>query len=246
MANARSYSRSFAGGEVTPEFFGRIDDAKHQTGLQTCRNFIPKPHGPVSNRGGTRFVAKAKNTGLRTRVIPFIYASDQSVVIELGAGYFRFHTQGATILAPAAAAHNPATAYAVGDLASAGGVTYYAKTVHTGQAPPNATHWYPLSSAAYEIPNPYAEGDLAAVKLVQSNDIITLVHPNHPPAELRRYGATRWTYAPISFVSSLTPPAGVSATATPATTSPGPKTLQSYVVTAVAGNDESPASGGGS
>jgi hypothetical protein len=245
MPNARSYARSFVGGEVTPEFFARFDDLKNQTGLATCRNAIVKPHGPVANRGGLRFVAKAKNaaTTAAVRLLPFIYSSDQSVVIEVGPGYFRFFTAGASILAPEATAWSGATAYAVGDLASSGGATYYCIKAHTNQVPPNATYWYAVPSAAYEIPHPYAAVDLARINFIQSNDVVTLVHPKYPPAELRRYSETRWIYTPISFISALTPPTNVSATAKPATTSPGTPTLHTYVVTAVNGADESAASG---
>ena len=204
MPNARGYARSFVGGEITPEFFARFDDVKNQTGLKTCRNAIIKPHGPAANRGGLRFIAKAKNaaTTPAVRLIPFVYSSDQSVVIEVGPGYFRFFTNGAAVLNPA-------------DL-------------------PNP----------YEVAHPYAADDLMQIKFVQSNDVMTLTHQNYPPAELRRNGATDWTYQAISFVSLLTPPTGVSATARPATTSPGTPTLQTYVVTAVNGADESAASGG--
>jgi hypothetical protein len=197
-ANPRSLARSFAGGEVTPEFWGRIDDVKYQTGLATCRNFIVKPHGPVENRPGFAFVRAVKDSTKKTRIIPFVFAIDQSVVIELGAGYFRFHTKGATIV--------------------------------TGGGSP------------YEITNPYAEDDLAAIRFTQSNDVVTLTHPGYPPAELRRTSSTNWTYVVVSFASKLAKPSGLSATATPATTSPGTPTLQSYVVTAVSGFDESPAS----
>lgn len=245
MANARTHARSFAGGEVTPELFGRLDDLKYQTGLRTCRNFIVKPHGPVANRGGLRFVRKAADPVARTRVIPFTFSADQSYAIELGAGYFRFHTGGAVLLAPAATGWSNATAYIVGDLASRLGVTYYCTAAHTNHQPPNASYWYALPSDAYELPNPYAEDDLAAIKRVQSNDIVTLTHPGYPPAELRRYSTTRWVYETIAFGSRLAPPTGVSATATPATSSPGTPTLQSYVVTAVAGTDESAASSNG-
>lgn len=244
MPNLRTYARSFVGGEVTPEFFGRFDDAKNQTGLAACRNFICKPHGPISNRRGTEFVSKVKNVTVKTRVIPFIAAQDQSFVIELGAGYFRWHTEGANLIAPPATAWSSATNYTQGDLSSSGGVTYYGLVPNTNQSPPNATYWYPIPSTSYEIPNPYAEADLAQIKFVQSNDIITLVHPGYPPAELRRFSDTRWTYSVISFVSALAAPTNVSATATPAVTSPGTPSLQSYVVTAVNGSDESPPSGG--
>jgi hypothetical protein len=138
MANVRSYARSFVGGEVTPEFFGRFDDLKNQTGLQVCRNAIVKPHGPVANRGGLRFIAKAKNaaTTAAVRLLPFVYSSDQSAVIEVGPGYFRFFILGAALLTPAATAWSNATAYVLGDLATVGGTTYYCILAHTNTRRP--------------------------------------------------------------------------------------------------------------
>lgn len=98
MADMLTYTRSFAGGEVTREFFGRIDDVKFQTGLALCRNMIVLPHGPVANRAGTRFVREVKDSSRFTALLPFAFADDQTVVIEFGHHYFRFHTMGATIL----------------------------------------------------------------------------------------------------------------------------------------------------
>lgn len=98
MGDFRNHMRSFGGGEVTPEFFGRIDDNKFQTGLATCRNFIVLPHGPVANRPGTYFVREAKDSATRTRLIPFVYAFDQMMVIEFSVGVFRFHALGQTLL----------------------------------------------------------------------------------------------------------------------------------------------------
>lgn len=98
MADTLTYTRGFAGGEVTKEFFGRIDDAKFQMGLALCRNFIVLPHGPAANRPGTRFVREVKDSTKYTRLIKFNYADDQTLAIEFGAGYFRFHTMGATVL----------------------------------------------------------------------------------------------------------------------------------------------------
>lgn len=98
MANVRTFLRSFGGGEVTPELLGRIDDAKYQSGLALCRNFITKPHGPAENRPGFEFVREVKNSASPVRVLPFTYSTTQTMVIEMGAGYFRFHTQGATLL----------------------------------------------------------------------------------------------------------------------------------------------------
>lgn len=199
MPNIRTLQRSFGGGEVTPEFFGRIDDAKYQTGLATCRNFIILPHGPAQNRPGFAFVREVKTSAKKTRLIPFTYSTDQTMVIEMGEGYFRFHTQGATLL-------------------SAG--------------------------VPYEIANPYAEAELFNIHFVQSADVLTLVHPNHAPRELRRLGATNWQLSVISFAPTFSPPEPVTGVAVVG--SPGsPVYLQHiYAVTAVGeeGKDESVAS----
>lgn len=178
----KSYKASFNGGELTPEFFGQIGDAKFQTGLATCRNFIVKPQGPIENRAGLAFVREVKESGKPVRLLPFTYSTTQTMILEMGAGYFRFHTMGATVL--------------------------------NGSAP-------------YEIANPYADADLFDIHTTQSGDVLTLVHPNHPPMELRRLGATNWTLVPITFAPEVEPPATV--TATPDSVRAG--VLMQYVVT---------------
>lgn len=97
-SQARRLLRSFAGGEITPEMYGRIDLDKMQTGLAKASNFRILPHGPAQNRSGFRYVLEAKDSTKRTRVIPFAYSADQTMVLEVGDGYVRFHTQGATLL----------------------------------------------------------------------------------------------------------------------------------------------------
>lgn len=97
-ANIRTYARSFAGGEITPEMFGRLDDVRFQTGLATCRNFVVLPHGPVANRPGFEFVREVKDSSKQVRLLPFVFSATQTVVIEMGEGYFRFHSQGGTVL----------------------------------------------------------------------------------------------------------------------------------------------------
>ena len=201
MANIRTLSRSFAGGEVTPEFFGRIDDVKYQTGLAKCLNFIPLPHGPVANRPGFAFVREVKTSAKRTRLIPFSFSTTQTMVLEFGENYIRFHTDGGTVLS--------------------GGVPY-------------------------EVATPYPEADLFDIHYVQSADVLTLVHPNHAPRELRRLGATNWTLTTISFVPQIAAPTGISVIATRASS---PNNLQDYFykVTAVGedGIEESFASAAG-
>lgn len=198
MPNVRTQQRSFGGGEVTPEFFGRIDDAKYQTGAALVRNFLILPHGPAANRPGFAYVRAVKDSSKKTRLIEFEYSTTQTFAVELGAGYFRFHTQGGTLM--------------------------------NGESP-------------YEIANPYAEADLFDIHYVQSADVLTLVHPNYAPRELRRLGALNWQLTTISFVPTMTAPTGVTATATQAT-SPSNLTTQRYKVTTIGedGLDQSLAS----
>ena len=230
MPNVKTLQRSFGGGEMSPEMFGRIDDVKFQSGLATCRNFITKPQGAAETRPGFEFVREVKDSTKSTRLIPFTYSTTQTMVIEMGAGYFRFHTQGATLLVGSPAAYNSGTAYVIGSLVSSGGNNYYCIANTTGNAPPNATYWYLIPTAAYEIPNPYAEADLFQINHVQSSDVLTLVHPNYPPKELRRAGATNWQLINIAFSSPLAAPTGVSASATGHSTA---KYTYTYKVTAV-------------
>lgn len=201
MANIRSYARSFAGGELTPEFFGQVADAKFQTGLAMCRNFIVLPHGPVQNRAGFAFVRPVKDSARKTRILPFTFSTTQTMVLELGQGYVRFHTQGATL--------------------------------ETSPGVP------------YEVASPYQEADLFDIHYVQSADVLTLVHPNYAPRELRRLGALNWTLIEIQFATSLQPPSGVTATATAGASPVGSDIEHIYAVTTVGelSQDESLISG---
>lgn len=219
MANVRTLARSFNGGEVTPEFYGQLTDPKFQTGLALARNFDILPHGPAANRAGWQFVRTTKDSGAKkARMIPYSYSTTQTFAIELGTGYFRFHTQGATLLVSGAPAYSGATAYVPGNIVVSGGVNYYCILATTGNAPPNATYWYAMPAGnIFEVPNGYAEADLFDIHYVQSQDVLTLVHPNYPPMELQRRGANFWTFVVETFASDLAAPGSVVATATVAT-----------------------------
>ena len=98
MAVTKTIHKSFAGGEVSPQMFGRIDDTKFQAGLETCHNFISQPQGGIERRPGFEFVREVKDSSKRVRLIPFVFNNQQTLVVELGDKYARFHTQGATVL----------------------------------------------------------------------------------------------------------------------------------------------------
>lgn len=165
MANTRLLQQSFIGGEVSPNMFGRIEDPYYRNGLSECRNFVIRPDGSAENRAGFEFVRAARNDYSKARLIPFQFSNDQSFAIEMGVGYFRFHTNGATLL--------------------------------NDEGQP------------YEISNPYNENEIFDVHYVQSGDVMTLVHRNHFPCELRRLSAKQWEFKPITFGSTIGTPTGV-------------------------------------
>lgn len=193
MANIRVLKQSFSGGEVSPEMFGRIEDAGYQNGAAMVRNFMVRPQGSLENRAGFAFVRAAKYADKAVRLIAFAYSPTQTLVIEFGHKYCRFHSQGGTVLD------------------GSGGV--------------------------YEIATPYEEAHLFDVHYVQSADVMTLVHPQYAPRELRRYGAADWRLQEIAFEPTLAPPANVKGQA-----HGGGGIETQYVVTSIDGNDESRAS----
>ena len=245
MPVTRNFKQAFSGGEISPEMFGRIDDSKYQQGAATMRNFIAKPQGPAENRPGFAFVKEVKDSTKAVRLMSFTFSTVQTMVIEMGDQYFRFHTQGATLNYSNGAAWNSGTNYAVGDIALYNGVNYYAKTAHSNSQPPNATNWYALpADMTYEIPSPYLEAELFDIHYVQSADVMTIVHPSHAPRELRRLGATKWELKTINFGSPIASPTGVSVSSyIPSSSSTNADTFENheYVVTAIGSNliDES-------
>jgi hypothetical protein len=204
--------RSFAAGEIGPALYARADQVKYQTGLKTCRNFIVMRHGGVTNRPGTEFIAEVKDSAARTYLTKFVFNDSQTYVIELGNQYARFYRDGAQIVVSGVAAYNGATAYVPGNLVESGGVNYYCKAATTGNAPPNATYWHPLTGTIFEIPTSYVTADLSTLRFVQSGDVVTITHPNYPPAELARTGHTAWTLTTISFAPSISAPTGTANT----------------------------------
>lgn len=109
---------SFTGGEQSPAMFGRIDDqGGYQAGLAKCENFIVLPQGPVQNRAGFEFVRAAKYADKPCVLIPFTFNTSQTMVIELGEKYARFHTEGATLLGSNGQPYEVETPYLASDVA---------------------------------------------------------------------------------------------------------------------------------
>lgn len=183
---------SYNSGIMSGLMSGRADDTKYGSGLQVCRNARCTPQGPIENRPGFMYVAETKYPDKKARLIPFTYSVDQTMIIELGDRYVRFHTQGKTLMNS------------------------------EGTAP-------------YELATPWKEEDLFQIHYTQNAEVMTLVHPYYPPQELRRYSLTDWRLVPVSLVTSLQPPGGVTSVrlTSAANDSNSDKYEQTYVVTSL-------------
>jgi hypothetical protein len=274
MTSVRTLQRSFAGGEITPELFGRVDLDKYQTGLALCRNFIVLPHGPATARPGFEYVLETRFSSKAARLIPFTYSTQQTYVLEFGHYYVRFHTQGGTVLETAKTITDVTNAdpgvvtitahgFGIGDwlyFSGVGGMTElngrYFKVLGvptTDTLTLRALDGWPVDTSAYgahttggtaarvyTVATPYASDHLADLQYVQSADVLTLAHPSYAPRELRRYGATSWALAVISFGAPVAAPTALTATATvharlgyPDDEDPAHDTTYYYIVSAV-------------
>lgn len=98
MSSTKVTQVSFAGGEISTDMWGRVDDTKYQAGLKRCLNFISLPQGPVRNRSGFICVAETKYSDKPARLIPFVFNANQTCIIELGDHYARFHAEGGQVM----------------------------------------------------------------------------------------------------------------------------------------------------
>ena len=208
MAKAAPIQSSFNAGELSPTLEGRVDLQKYGSGCKKLQNFIPLVQGPARRRSGTYFVEEIKTSADRTWLLPFEFSETQAYVLEFGNQYIRFYTNYGQVLTGTVTAWATGTAFIVGDLRSSGGVNYYCAIAHTSGTFATdlaAGRWYALTGSVYEIPTPYTLSDLTAsngtlrLRWVQSADVVYIVHPNHPPKKLSRFGATRWTLTDIEF-----------------------------------------------
>ena len=196
---------AFTGGELSPHLDGRTDHEKYYTGCRRLENFIPRPHGSVCKRSGTRFIALAGAQGSAARLVSFDFngTQSQSYVIEMGDGFLRFFTGGGVVLKSAAPAWEAGAAYGPGDYAGRSGVVYRCLAAHDA-APdnePGAGAWAGLWTAdpVYRIQSPWGAAAVWGVDHVQSCDVLYLVHPDTAPRKLVRRAHDDWSLEELDY-----------------------------------------------
>lgn len=58
----------------------------------------------------------------------------------------------------------------------------------------------------YVIPSPYTGLQVFELKILQSNDVLTITHPNHPPRTLSRFDNADWRMVDLSFMETVPAP----------------------------------------
>jgi hypothetical protein len=98
MAKASPIFSALNGGEWSPMLDGRTDIAGYAASASTLVNFWPTIQGPIIRRAGSQFVRQVKDVTDVTRLVPFIKARDDAVMIEFGDLYCRFYSDRAPVL----------------------------------------------------------------------------------------------------------------------------------------------------
>jgi hypothetical protein len=207
--------RNLSGGELAPAFYAKTDIAKYQSGLRTCRNWMVQKSGGLANRAGFQYICEVKNNADTTRLLPFIFNSDQTYALEFGDEYMRVIRNGAQVEVSGVAAWDSGATYATGNLVSKSSVNYYAKQASTNKDPATETaYWYALTGDIYEMPSPYDKADLFDLKYIQSADVVSIVENGYAPRDLTRTGHTAWTIGAMSFTPLVTAPTNVAVAGT--------------------------------
>ena len=97
MARGEWTQSAFTSGEWSPFMLGRTDTPRYQSCASTLRNWIVLKQGGALSRWGTRYVAEAKDSARRGRLMPFRYSNSQTYVLELGHLTMRVYSQNTRI-----------------------------------------------------------------------------------------------------------------------------------------------------
>lgn len=205
MANVSHHIQpNFSGGELSPGLYARVDTQKYMAGLKTARNVCIIPQGGVRNRAGSFMVQPASDSASPVRSVPFVFSTSQAYVIEFGAEYIRFFTNGACVVDPNAAgapAWTYPTSYSPGDY-----VTYNGHAWLCLQADTSSEFNFPGSDPAkwvisdfYKITSPYLGSEVFDLKFASSASYLYIFHPDHKPQVLRLNADGTWTLSDFIF-----------------------------------------------
>ena len=97
MTKTTPAQRAFTSGEISPALYFRADYQRFQTGLRTCRGFLPMIEGGFTRAPGTIFRGYTRGNQ-RPRFISFQFAADDALVLEFTPRRMRVWRYGALVM----------------------------------------------------------------------------------------------------------------------------------------------------
>lgn len=249
---------SFAGGEISPRCYSRVDLAKFGSAAKRIRNYFVHAEGGISNRAGTTFIKEVKDSSDIVRMITFEFNEAQAYALEFGDEYMRVYRNGgvvtetavnisaATQANPVAVTTSSSHGYSTGDQVFISGVagmtelngkffviTVTGATTFTLDSIDGSGYTAyssgGTSARVFTLATPYSDDELSKLKFRQSNDIMYLTHRSHAPRKLSRTDHDNWTLEEINFEPNQGFPTAVAVSAQGSTGS----TVYRYRVTAI-------------
>ena len=98
MARSAPALASFTAGEISQRLEGRTNIQKYSEGLKDCTNMVVHPHGGVTRRPGTEFLGEVKASSVKGRLIPFIFKTSDTYILEFGVSTMRVYREGSQVL----------------------------------------------------------------------------------------------------------------------------------------------------
>lgn len=114
--STRQLQTAFTSGEIAPQLIGRTDDSGYKSGAYKLENFIVLPQGAIRSRSGFQYVGTAADSNYPVRLIPFRFASDQTLVLVFGNYTMRIITEGKEVLNSNGSVYQIGTPYAAYEL----------------------------------------------------------------------------------------------------------------------------------
>lgn len=97
MARFLDLYTNFTAGALSPLLQGQVNLKKYENSLETCKNFLIKPHGPLIRRPGSEFINNTRNN-LESHNRSFIFSTTQAYILEFTENMLRFYTNGGLVL----------------------------------------------------------------------------------------------------------------------------------------------------
>jgi hypothetical protein len=227
MPVVRPIITNWTAGEFSEQLYGRVDLAKYGNAAAEVFNKIVRPHGGVRRRGGTRFIHGTRRTGGQhdpsSRLVPFVFSTTQSYLLEFGGNYIRFFRNGGIIfdrqLPILGIARTPSThitftgphGLSVGDPVVVTGVSGMTE-LNNREAVITAIGSDIIAlnidstgfgnhagggtvSRIYEIGSYYDALDVEGLQFTQNADTLFIFHPLWPIGRLVRNDHAAWTFS---------------------------------------------------